>query len=456
MTVVLAAILANTLVALGFNILLRARSRALEEDFLARQGETAARMAEEYLLRTGSWKEVGTLLDRAFSGRRYSNRWPDRPPREHYGRSLPPMRFYLFDDRERMVYRSLSLPESVPLTQNRIRIALLVKDTRVGWLVPVPPDRVVPGRPFSVFLSGLNKALFLMTLCSSLLIVVAGSLIIRRLLKPLDALAGGVRKLASGDYAIRLNPSGRGEVLQLQKEFNRMAGAVELVDARNRQLIGDTAHDLRTPLSLITGQIEMIREGIYTADPPRLEKIHKELLQIAALVEEMEELARLESGTFPLKREQFPAEAPVLEVINRFREMAAVRKIRIETIFPPKGGTLLIADYVKVVRVFQNLLDNALRHTPDQGCVTVTMDPGTDGIVFTVTDSGPGIPQGEEELIFRRFYRSDKSRNRNTGGSGLGLAISRAVVEAHGGTIRAGNRTDGGACFTLWFPTRSR
>jgi two-component system sensor histidine kinase BaeS len=439
LTVALVIVLGNFLGAAGVNWLFRSRYRGLEQEHLQRQGQTAARLLEDYWLQHGSWDHVGEYLDRYFTAPGHGR---------HMRRDPPPILFYLLDVDGTLLYLSPGLPPRVPGMKDSGGFALTAGGQSIGRLIPVAPDNLPPRPSVSFFLGGLNLAFFMVTLLSTLLILLVGSLVIRRWLRPLGVIADGVKKIGAGDYSVRLSSGGVGELKVLEREFNRMAEAVGAADEWKKRLVSDTAHDLRTPLSLLTGQVEMIRDGIYPPDAERLGRIHEELHRLGLLVAEMEELARLESAAIPLVREEFPAAAPAREALSLFAEKSRQRDITLELI--EEGGgqiPMLSADYGKVLRVLRNLLDNALTHTPSGGRITIHTGTG----YLSVEDTGPGIPPGEEERIFRRFYRVDSSRNRATGGSGLGLAICRAVMEAHGGTITAGNNPEVGARFTLKF-----
>ena len=217
-----------------------------------------------------------------------------------------------------------------------------------------------------------------------------------------------------------------------------------------RRLTADVAHELRTPLSALSVQLEMLAEGLRDPTPERLHACHEETLRLGTLVGDLEGLAQAErplSGFDfqPLRLDQ------LAERIVRSFEASYERKgvaLKLETV-----SVEVLGDPVRLPQVLTNLLSNALRHTPEHGSVHVRVRAlPAGGSVLSVDDDGEGIPAADLPHIFERFYRVDRSRNRGTGGAGIGLAIAKAVVEAHHGTLEASSVEGRGSSFTATFP----
>ncbi len=302
------------------------------------------------------------------------------------------------------------------------------------------------------FLGSVSTAVLLTSAAAVLLALLAGSLLFRHIVSPLRRLSRASERIAAGDLAVRVPENASDELGELAARFNAMAAALQDSRRRQRQLVADTAHELRTPVSLIQGTLEMMVEGIYPADRHRLEQLYEESRRLGRLVADMQDLSRADAGRMELSFTRVRIEEMLEEAVAPFRAVARGKGVDLQV-----GGAApaeeVTADRDRLVRVLANLLANALRHTPDGGRIRVDMERSADRsrLVVCVQDSGPGIPAHEAERVFDRFYRTDGSRSRDSGGSGLGLAISREIVTAHGGRIwvdaacRAGARV----CFSI-------
>jgi signal transduction histidine kinase len=268
------------------------------------------------------------------------------------------------------------------------------------------------------------------------------------ILRPLQRLRGASARLAGGDLSARAAESGPGELRELAATFNEMARNIEqLFDAR-RQLVAWASHDLRTPLASMAAMLEAVEDGLATP-AEYLPAIRQQLGTLSLLVEDLFELARIDAG-LTLELRDAALDELVSGCVRALDAEARARNIRLQTRFA-EAHPLVRAAPDKVERVLLNLLTNAIRHTPDDGTVSVVVEPDTDHVVVAVEDTGSGITPVAAERMFELFWRDDESRTRSTGGAGLGLAIAQGLVRAHGGTIWAENRDSGGArvAFTL-------
>jgi signal transduction histidine kinase len=228
-----------------------------------------------------------------------------------------------------------------------------------------------------------------------------------------------------------------------------MAERLETNERRRRELLADVAHELRTPLQVIRGEIEGMLDGLYPADPDRLRPILDETLVMARLLEDLRTLSMAQEGVLQLEIETVDPRALVEETVRSFETLAGSKAVTV-TVDTGSAPPAIDVDPVRIGEVLSNLLSNAIRHTPSGGRVDVEIAGGYGDLQLQVSDTGAGIPDDELSLVFDRFVRSA-----DTGGTGLGLPIAKRLVEAHGGTIEALRNEGGGTRMRITIPTRS-
>jgi signal transduction histidine kinase len=279
-------------------------------------------------------------------------------------------------------------------------------------------------------------------------------LLSRRILSPVESLAQAARRVSHGDFSQRVKANSKDEFGELAIAFNAMAEDLERTERLRRNLVADVAHELRTPLSNIQGHVEAIRDGLLPAEPATFDSIYEEVLLLARLVEDLQELTLAEAGQLTLLRQS----ADVVEIARRAavaaQPPAEARGLTIETDFPPQQAIAEV-DPERIGQVLRNLLSNAITHTSEEGHITVSLKDEDHELRVTVADTGGGIPPEDLPYVFERFYRVDRSRVRATGGAGLGLTIARRLVEAHGGTISVESELGKGSRFTFTLPKGS-
>jgi signal transduction histidine kinase len=328
---------------------------------------------------------------------------------------------------------------------------------QIGFLVLSPFVHAGPG-PLSV--AGHALRTFLM----AGVVIGGGSLIVglilsRGMSRPLMDLTKATRAVAAGDLSARVPVRHQGEVRELTVAFNAMAEELARADELRRNLTADVAHELRTPLSVIQGKLEGVLDGVYPATPEHVEPILEETRLLSHLVEDLRLLALAEAGQLALDRRAMDVGDLLRDAQVNFGPQAADRSVTLALDLPPELPRV-VADWRRIAQVLGNLLTNALRHTPQGGCVTLSAvvipPPGGEagrGVVeVTVVDTGTGVPPEDLPYIFERFWRGDKSRSRAGGGIGLGLAIARQLVEMHGGTIRVESKPGEGSRFRFTLP----
>lgn len=272
----------------------------------------------------------------------------------------------------------------------------------------------------------------------------AGIVVAGRIVRPLRSLEDAASAVASGDLGRRSGVAGRhDEVGSLGRSFDGMASELQRSDETRRRLLQDAAHELRTPLAVIDATASAIADGVYEPDERHLATIRDQSRLLARIVDDLRTIGLAEGGRLSLHRQRVRVDQLVTSVADAFQARAAAAGV--ELTVAPLPAAAIDADRDRLRQVLGALLDNALRHTPSGGHVHVSagVGPGSDGNVrIAVADTGPGIAPRDVPRLFDRFYQADRARDRSTGTSGLGLAIVRAIVEAHGGTVGAANRTD--------------
>jgi two-component system, OmpR family, phosphate regulon sensor histidine kinase PhoR len=247
----------------------------------------------------------------------------------------------------------------------------------------------------------------------------------------------------------------RARTEQFRAALRHVEAAATRLERVRSDFVANISHELRTPLASIKLLVETLEAGALD-DPANARsftyKIGVETGHLIAMSEDLLSLARLEGLPVMQPRALDPATL-VSQVIERMRELARQKEVGLCADLPPCLPHVW-ADEAQVGRVFVNLLTNALTFTPEGGCVSVSAHVEPDAVTFSVADTGPGIPSGEEKRIFERFYKADPARQR--GGTGLGLSIARHIVQAHGGHVWAQNREEGGACFTFTLPVATK
>jgi len=262
-------------------------------------------------------------------------------------------------------------------------------------------------------------------------------------------------RIADGEYEERLNVSGNvqsnqlDELDQLALTFNQMADKLEQTETMRRQLIGDVTHELRTPLAAIKGYMEGLMDGVLPATPETYQQVHAEADRLQRLVNDLQELSRVESGAYQLKLEPVSPvnliETEVSHLNRQFDEKGIHLETKLEADLP-----IVFADKDRILQVLTNLVGNALQYTPAGGRVVIAAIKVKSEILISITDTGIGISPDNLPFIFNRFYRTDKSRARASGGSGIGLTIAQALVKAHHGRIWAESAGEGkGSTFSF-------
>jgi histidine kinase len=256
----------------------------------------------------------------------------------------------------------------------------------------------------------------------------------RRIVAPLTQMMKASQRISEGHYDERVQVKGNDELGQLGERFNKMAFELEQTETRRRQLIGDVSHELRTPLTSIKGSMEGLVDGVLSPSPELFSQIQKEADRLNRLVDDLQELSRIESGAYKLQIQPAELEKLALITVKRLSPEAARKGITINSRMENLPAVLVDED--RIVQVLTNLVANAINYTPERGEINILGTVSGDFVQVSVIDNGMGISPDHIHHVFDRFYRVDRSRSRaNGGGSGIGLTVSKSLVEAHGGQI---------------------
>lgn len=343
-------------------------------------------------------------------------------------------------------------PSRLGFIERRWAVPIEINNQRVGYLYVLPPGRLGLTGPASSFISTLERSvLWAGALAIGLAIVLALGLS-RFISKPLAQLTDAARAVAAGDMTQRVPQGGPQEVAELGAAFNQMIQALAHAETLRRNLVADVAHELRTPLTVIQGNLQAILDGVFPLEMQEVATIYDETRLLSRLVNDLRDLAQAEAGQLSLARVATDLPQLIQGTLAGFIPAATEREIDVAVHIPERLPPVDV-DPDRIRQVLRNLLDNALRHTPRGGRISVTCTKGPPGFVtVAVSDTGTGIDPDDLPHVFDRFWRADRSRARDTGGAGLGLAICKHLVEAHGGTIRAESTPGQGATFSFTLP----
>jgi len=326
----------------------------------------------------------------------------------------------------------------------------------IGMMQGAGAGRNVVSDLFANFQASFNEALVLALAAAGLAAMLVSLLLSRGIVAPVRRMTTVSQHIAGGHYSERVQIDNHDELGQLAHSFNQMAENLEQVELMRRQLIADVSHELRTPLTAIQGSMEGLLDGVLPAVPETYHQIHQEAGRLARLVDDLQELSRVEAGASPLEIKPAQIGSLILTTIKRLKPQASKKNINLAADLP-KDLPLVSLDEARITQVLTNLVSNALQYTPEGGNIHILARQIKDEIQVSVTDTGIGIPAEHMAHLFTRFYRVDKSRSRQAGGgSGIGLTIARHLVESHGGRIWVESPGSGqGSTFSFTLPISS-
>jgi signal transduction histidine kinase len=316
------------------------------------------------------------------------------------------------------------------------------------YVSPEPSAEMVLTRGFT---ESINRFLLWGGVLAVIVALVLTFVLTRRISSPIQSLAVSARRLGEGNYSQRAQIRDTGEIGELAQAFNSMADNLDRADRLKRNLIADTAHELRSPLYNIRGYVEAIQDGIAKPDTKTVNSINEEVVLLCRLVDDLRELALAESGELKLSYQSEGVADLVNHAVAALQTKAQAKEIAL-SVYVPDEVPPVRADSQRIAQVLRNLLENAIIHTSKGNNVAITARQQDGWVEISVADNGEGIPENDLPNIFERFYRMDKSRTRATGGSGLGLTIAKYLIEAHGGKIWVQSEVGKGSCFAFTLP----
>jgi signal transduction histidine kinase len=399
-----------------------------------------------YYERQGSWDGVEVVFEDA-GGPMMQHGWGKGQMRGG-GPSI-----LLADGQGLIVYDSQGryVGETLSPSEQELVVSIQANGQTVGFLLAAPPGWGQLGAQEQGFLDQVNRALLLAGVLAGVLSILLGLGLSRGLTAPVARLTAAARRIAGGDLSQRVPETGSAEMSALGRAFNQMAADLEKAEELRRNLVADLAHELRTPLSVIQGNLRAILDGVYPLEQAEIATLYDETRLLNRLVEDLRELALAEAGQLRLERRPVSPADLVNRATDAVRAQAAARGVALQADLlehlPPVD-----IDPQRIEQVLGNLLNNALIHTPAGGEIVVTARLMGSEVEVSVRDTGEGISPEHLPHVFERFYRADRSRSWVTGGTGLGLTIAKQLVEAHGGRIEVESEVGRGTQFTFTLP----
>lgn len=321
---------------------------------------------------------------------------------------------------------------------------------------PGPGGAVGPGRMMGVleqaFLNEFENSLWLAALVAVLIAVILGVIFGRVVTSPIKQLTKSAKNIAGGDLSQRVRSNTKDEVGQLSAAFNIMAEQLENKEQNRRRLLADVAHELRTPLSIIQGNLEAWLDGVISPTPDHIAETYDEAILLSRLITDLRDLSVAEAGHLELSRRTTSLDKISNTEVSLIDARAREKRISIASEVPA-DLPLVFVDIDRVRQVLHNLMDNALRYTPAGGTIKIRASADLHNVITVlVSDSGSGISPEDLPNVFNHFYKADESRQRGHGGSGLGLAIVKQLVEAHGGKVWVESQSGKGSTFYFTLP----
>ena len=320
----------------------------------------------------------------------------------------------------------------------------------MGHLPGDPMGQAMVEATQAAFLEAMSRALLAAVVIAVVTATVVSLAVAARIARPVTRLAAASRRIAAGHYAERVETDEPGELGDLAATFNEMAGSLEATERRRLQLVGDVAHELRTPLSTLDGYLEGLEDGVIEPAPETWRLLRAEASRLTRMVNDLAELWRAEAHELSLRVTAVDMAEVARDVGARFRPQAQARGIEFDV---PEGCAVARADRDRLAQILSNYLSNALRHAPDGSTICIAIETTLDWARLSVADQGAGLAADQLDAVFERFYRVDAARSRAAGGHGIGLAIVRALADAMSGQAWAESEGPGlGATFYLELP----
>jgi len=402
-----------------------------------------------YYQTTGSWKGA----DNVFRGNGPADM--PHPPAEHGPNYYRP--FVLTDQHGIVIIPNDRYRVGDQLPSSRVTLGepITQDGNIVGILVPVR----VPfqGNPRELeFIQRTNRLLLYGALIGAVIALLLGIFLSRTLTRPIRELTQATHAVSEGNLSQQVPVRSNDELGELAKAFNKMSAELSRSVSARKQMTADIAHELRTPLSLILGHAEAVHDGVLPPTLENFEIIRDEATRLEHLVNDLRTLSLADAGELTITLQTIEPGRLLKEVVSLYQYQTQRKNISLDLEIASPLSTVEV-DPGRMTQVLTNILDNALRHTPEGGRILLSARETNHQIEITIQDSGPGLKAEDLNRIFERFYRTDSARQRDySGGSGLGLAIAKSIVQAHGGQLSAKSETGNGLKVIIKLPMKSR
>lgn len=327
---------------------------------------------------------------------------------------------------------------------------LQLRDRIIGYLAVAPVQSVSEAAEVT-FIQQQLRVLLVSAGVTAALAALAAILLTRLFVRPLRVATRSVQQLAGGRYDVRLPENSRDDIGRLYGDINHLAATLANNERLRREYTSDIAHELRTPLAILRGELEAIEDGVRPMNENTLASLHAELAQLSKLVDDLHKLQLADQGALNYRTEAVDVIAPIEEARTRFAERYSTANITVHIEADPEPA-MLDADADQLGHLFSNLFENTLRYTDAGGRLEIAVHGDADVVEVDFMDSAPGVAEADLPRLLERMFRAEGSRNRASGGHGLGLAICQKIVAAHRGTIEARHSPLGGVWMHMRFP----
>lgn len=334
-------------------------------------------------------------------------------------------------------------------------ITVKAEETTVGWLI-LRPNNVVTDQLARSFINQQRASFVWVAISVLLLSVLVAAVWARWFLRPIHNVMQGATQLATGDYEARVQVKGHDELAGLALNFNQMAEALQRNEQLRRQWVADISHELRTPIAVISGEVEALLDGIRKPTHQRISSLYGDIHSLSQLVDDLHQLSLADQGAMELVLTDVDIYGIAQDLQVLFEPRMQEHGLMLTLEAAPFHQLSVAGDERRLIQLISNLLENSLRYTDAGGEVRIQLSTSANKLILHVSDSAPGVPVSDLSKIFDRLYRVDKSRSRLVGGSGLGLSICKTIVEAHHGQIVAENGPLGGLSISVLLPLSTR
>ncbi len=357
---------------------------------------------------------------------------------------------------------------NVIISNERYKVGERVPESDLALGIPIKEDGKIIGILLSMrvpfeeqppeveFIKSTNRTLLYGAVMAAIIALLLGVFLSRTLTRPIRELTRATHAISEGNLAQEVPVRTNDELGELAQAFNKMSSELSRSVHTRRQMTADIAHELRTPLSLILGHAEAVHDGVLPPTRENFEIIREEAARLEHLVDDLRTLSLADAGELTINPQTIEPQRLLQEVAAIYQYQTQRKNIVLELDIASPLSNIEV-DPGRITQVLTNILDNATRHTPEGGRITLSAKQAGESVELAIQDSGPGVPAEAVERIFERFYRTDASRQRDddvSGGSGLGLAIARSIVQAHNGQLSAESEAGKGLRIIIRLPKK--